>query len=144
MRGELHGELVEKHAEEWRPQRYGWTNPANSPASQLAALDKAITICVTKGRSARTTHRLTKPRASIGKMGGGADMQIDDPEVCPLHCAVAMTENGVRLYDLDSMNGTYIDDERIQVADLQDLSVFRIGLTEFVVSVVPNQNFETV
>jgi pSer/pThr/pTyr-binding forkhead associated (FHA) protein len=38
------------------------------------------------------------------------------------------------------MNGTYVDDERIQVADLQDLSVFRIGLTEFVVSVVPNGN----
>jgi len=73
-------------------------------------------------------------------MGGGADMQIDDAEVCPLHCAVAITENGVRLYDLDSMNGTYIDDERIQVADLQDLSVFRIGLTEFVVSVVLNGN----
>ncbi len=65
------------------------------------------------------------------------------PRACPLHCAVAMTENGVRLYDLDSMNGTYIDDERIQVADLQDLSVFRIGITEFVVSVVPNGN-ETV
>ncbi len=95
MREELHGELVEKHAQEWRPQRYGWTNPANSPASR-AAHDKAITICVTRGRSARTTHRLTKPRASIGKMGGGADMQIDDPEVCPLHCAVAMTENGER------------------------------------------------
>jgi len=142
MREELHGKLVEEHAEEWRPQRFDWPNPANSPASQLAALDKAITICVTKGRSVRT-HRLTKPRASIGKMGGGADMQIDDPEACPLHCAVAITENGVRLYDLDSMNGTYVDDERIQVADLQDLSVFRIGLTEFVVSVVPNGN-ETV
>src|SRR5437773_10451997 len=72
MREELHGELVEKHAEEWRPQRNGWLNPANSPTSR-AALDKAITICVTKGRSVRTTHRLTKPRASIGKMGGGAD-----------------------------------------------------------------------
>ena len=142
MREELHGELVEKHAEEWRPQRYGWLNPANSPASR-AALDKAITICVTKGQSVRTTHRLTKPRASIGKMGGGADMQIDDPEACPLHSAVAITENGVRLYDLDSMNGTYVDDERIQMADLQDLSVFRIGLTEFVVSVVPN-GIETV
>jgi len=145
-----------EQAEEWRPHRYAWPNltddsvpesrkesPENSPASQLAALGKAITICITKGRSVRTTHRLTKPRASIGKIGGGADMQIDDPEVCPLHCAVAMTENGVRLYDLDSMNGTYIDDERIQVADLQDLSVFRIGITEFVVSVVPNGN-ETV
>jgi len=77
-------------------------------------------------------------------MGGGADMQIDDPEVCPLHCAVAITESGVRLYDLDSVNGTYVDDERIQVADLQDLSMFRIGFTEFVVSVAPNRNYETV
>ncbi len=112
---ELQDELVEERAEEWRPQRYGWPNSANdsapesrtespkkSPASQLA-LGRTITICVTKGRSVRTTHRLTKPRASIGKMGGGADMQIDDPEVCPLHCAVAITENGVRLYDLDSV-----------------------------------------
>ena len=112
--------------------------------SQLAALDTAIMICVTKGRSVRTTHRLTKPRASIGKIGGGADMQIDDPEVCALHCAVAITENGVRLYDLDSVNGTYVDDERIQVADLQDLSMFRIGFTEIVVEVVPNRNYETV
>ncbi len=73
-------------------------------------------------------------------MGGGADMQIDDPEVCPLHCAVAITENGgIRLYDLDSVSGTYAHDKRIQVADLQDLSSFRIGFTEFVVSVVPNR-----
>ncbi len=71
-------------------------------------------------------------------------MQIDDPEVCPLHCAVAITENGVRLYDLDSVNGTYVDDERIRVADLQDLSMFRIGFTEIVVEVVPNRNYETV
>ena len=77
-------------------------------------------------------------------MGGGADMQIDDPEVCPLHCAVAITANSLRLYDLDSVNGTYVDDERIQVADLQDLSIIRIGFTEFVVSVVPNRNYETV
>ena len=143
-KSQLQGGLDNEQAQEWRPHRYGWPeSPENSPAS-LAALDKAITICVTKGRSARTTHRLTKPRASIGKMGGGADMQIDDPEVCPLHCAVAMTENGVRLYDLDSMNGTYVDDERIQVADLQDLSMIRIGFTEFVVSVVSNRNYETV
>ena len=71
-------------------------------------------------------------------------MQIDDPEVSPLHCAVAITESGVRLYDLDSVNGTYVDDERIQVADLQDLSMIRIGFTEFVVSVVSNRNYETV
>ena len=51
-------------------------------------------------------------------------------------------ENGLRLYDLDSVNGTYIDDERLQVADLDDLSAFRIGSTEFVVSVAPNRTLD--
>ncbi len=137
---ELQDGLVEEQAEEWRPQNSGWSEsvvelPGNSSASQLTVF---VTICVSKGRSVRTTHRLTKPRASIGKIGGGADLQIDDPEACPLHCAVAITDSGVRLYDLDSLNGTYIDDERVQVVDLQDLSAFRIGSTEFVVSVGPN------
>ena len=145
---ESKGELVEEQSEEWRPQRYGWSNatnnsapessaesPENSAGIQLA-LGRAITICVTKGRSVSTTHRLTKSRISVGNISGGADMQIDDPEVCPLHCAVAITGNGIRLYDLDSVNGTYVGDERIQVAELQDLSVFRIGLTEFVVSII--------
>jgi pSer/pThr/pTyr-binding forkhead associated (FHA) protein len=76
-------------------------------------------------------------------MGGGADMEIDDPAVSPMHCAVTITKDGmVRLYDLDSLNGTYVDDERIQVADLQHLSAFRIGSTEFVVSIVSNHNLD--
>lgn len=137
--------LVEEQAEVWRPQRHSWSNPTfestnespENPSAQPSVFGRTITICVTKGRSVSTTHRLAKSRISIGNMGGGADMRIDDPEVCRLHCAVAITGNGIRLYDLDSVNGTYIDDERIQVADLQDFSAFRIGSTEFVVSIVP-------
>jgi len=142
-------------AEEWRPVRYAWPNSINdcvsqsraeslenSPATQLP-LGWKVTICVTKGRSVRTTHRLTKSKASIGGMGGGADLRIDDPEAAHLHCVVAITESGVRLYDLDSANGTYIEDERIQVANLEDLSAFRVGSTEFVVSIVPNRNYDT-
>ncbi len=75
-------------------------------------------------------------------MGGGADMRIDDPEVSPMHCAVAVTVDGVRLYDLDSANGTYVDEERINEADLESFSTFRIGSTEFVVSIVPNRNLD--
>jgi pSer/pThr/pTyr-binding forkhead associated (FHA) protein len=69
-------------------------------------------------------------------------MQIDDPEVSPMHCALAITVDGVRLYDLDSTNGTYVDDERIHEVDLENLSAFRIGSTEFVVSIVPNRNLD--
>ena len=118
------GELLDQHAAEWRPQRYG------SPNSRLT-----VTVCVAKGRSIGKTHRLTNLRASIGSLGGSADMQIDDPEASSLHCAVAITDNGVRLYDLDSASGTFVDDARIQIADLGQFSAFRIGSTEFVVSI---------
>jgi type III secretion system (T3SS) inner membrane Yop/YscD-like protein len=126
----LNGELLDKRmlddrADEWRPQRYG---SPNSPPT--------VTVSVTKGRSIGKTHRLTKPRASIGYVDGVADMQIDDPEAARLHCAVAITDNGIRLYDLDSASGTFIDDVRIQIADLEHLAAFRVGSTEFVVCIV--------
>jgi pSer/pThr/pTyr-binding forkhead associated (FHA) protein len=121
---ELESELLAVQCEHWRPQRS--TSPDSTPT---------VTVCVTKGRSAGVTHRLTKLRASIGNVDGSADMKIDDPEASVLHCAVAITDNGVRLYDLDSVNGTYVDDVRIQVANLEELSAFRIGSTEFVVSI---------
>ena len=75
-------------------------------------------------------------------MGGRADIQIDDPEASPLHCAVAIAENGVRLYDLDSANGAYVDDEQIHQVTLENRSTFRIGSTEFVLSIAPNRNLD--
>ena len=108
----------------------------------MSNMDGTISICVIKGRSLNAKHRLTKTRASMRGMSGGADMRIDDPEVSAVHCAVAITGDGLRLYDLDSANGTYVDDERIQVADLEHLSSFRIGGTELVVSITSNHNLD--
>ena len=106
----------EEQTERWRPQ--GWSangagresraeSPQKPPGAQLR-LDNTITICVTEGRSVRLAYQLTKPRASIGNFGGGAD------------------------------------DERIDEADLENLSTFRIGSTEFALSIVPNRNLDIV
>jgi pSer/pThr/pTyr-binding forkhead associated (FHA) protein len=122
---ELEAQVVDGQANDWRPD------------SAVHRSDKTITICVTDGRSKHKTHRLKKSRATIGRMGGGADMQVDDSDVSPVHCAVAIAQEGVRIYDLESANGTYVDDEEIQMADLENLSVFRLGSTEFVVLIVP-------
>ena len=43
----------------------------------------------------------------------------------------------VRLRDLDSTNGIYIEDERVRNAELQHLSEFRIGGTTILVQITP-------
>lgn len=97
--------------------------------------DRTITISILAGPSKGLKHLLTKPKTSIGQVGGGADIEIDDPQLSRFHCVVGWTEDTVRLCDLDSANGTYVNDERIQAADLEHLSEFRVGSTWFIVAI---------
>ena len=97
-----------------------------------------ITISVTKGGPASPlVYQLTKARTSIGRAGGGADIEIDDPQVSALHCAVGVTQDMVRLCDLDSANGTYLNGERVEAAGLEHLTEFCLGSTWLVVTIVP-------
>jgi pSer/pThr/pTyr-binding forkhead associated (FHA) protein len=108
----------------------------NNLSSGLALpKDRTITISVISGRSTGSKHPLNKAKTSIGQVGSGADIEINDPQVSRLHCVVGLTEDTVRLCDLDSANGTYVNDERIQAADLEHLTEFRIGSTWLVVVV---------
>src|SRR2546423_11819549 len=103
-----------------------------------APRNMTITITVTKGGpSSPLVYQLTKARTSIGRTGGGADIEIDDPQVSALHCVVGVAHDMVRLYDLDSANGTYVNDEPIQATELEHLSEFRLGSTWVVVTIVP-------
>jgi pSer/pThr/pTyr-binding forkhead associated (FHA) protein len=89
--------------------------------------DRTITISVIAGSSNGLKHQLTKAKTSIGQTGGGADIEIDDPQVSPLHCVVGVANDIVRLCDLDSVSGTYANEERVQAAELEHLSEFRLG-----------------
>ena len=62
-------------------------------------------------------------------------MEINDPEVCGAHCAVEVTDEVVRLRDLDCTNGSYVNGERVRAAELQHLSEFRIGSTVVLVTI---------
>jgi len=48
-----------------------------------------------------------------------------------------VAQDMVRLCDLDSANGTYVDGERVQAAELEHLSEFCLGSTWLVVTIVP-------
>jgi pSer/pThr/pTyr-binding forkhead associated (FHA) protein len=63
-------------------------------------------------------------------------MEIDDPEISRLHCAVEVRRDAILLHDLRSMNGTYIDNSRVFAARLEEKSKFRIGSSLLQVSIL--------
>jgi pSer/pThr/pTyr-binding forkhead associated (FHA) protein len=99
--------------------------------------DRTIKISVITGPSTGFTHRLTKAKTSIGQVGGSADIEIDDPQISVLHCVIGVANDMVRLCDLDSANGTYVNGERVQTVELEHLSEFRVGSTWLIVTIVP-------
>lgn len=101
--------------------------------------DKTITVSVIAGATKGFAHTLTKARVVMGRKGGGADIEIDDQEISRWHCAIEVKPDVVKLRDLDSTNGTYIEDERVRAAELQHLSEFRIGSTVILVTITPKQ-----
>ena len=77
-------------------------------------------LVVAEGELAGRRFRLHKPRMVIGAAGRGAnnDIDIDLATLSARHAAVELSRDGVvRLWDLSSSNGTYLNDEPIDAAD---------------------------
>jgi hypothetical protein len=98
---------------------------------QILALpsDTLIKIAVVEGVRPGAEYELSRPLMTIGRMGGGADIEIDDPEVSRLHCSVEVRKESILLQDLRSKNGTFLDGARVFAAKLDEASRFRIGST---------------
>jgi hypothetical protein len=112
-----------------------------SLAQQTATLDlpadKLITISVIEGASLAMERQMNQPLLTIGRVGGGADFEIDDPQVSRLHCAIEVKTDAIFLRDLRSTNGTYLNEKRILSACLEHKSEFRIGASKLRISIVP-------
>ena len=105
--------------------------------------DKAITVSVIAGPSKGATHRLVKPIISVGRAGGGADMEIDDPSVSLLHCALGVRQDAIRLRDLDSTSWVFINDERVSAAEVEHLSEIRVGSSLLFITILPKAEMAT-
>lgn len=97
-----------------------------------------ITISVIEGFSKGLAYQMNKSCITVGRIGGGADFEFDDPEASDVHCIVAVRQDGVRIYDGVSTTGIYVDDQRISTVELRNMSTFRLGSSLFLVSVLPN------
>ena len=70
---------------------------------------------------------LERPRLALGREGGGADVQVPDPDVSRSHAALECHGTRVVLRDLDSRNGTFVGEERVTQRDVEDHAEFRLG-----------------
>lgn len=101
--------------------------------------DVAITISVIEGPSKGLMYRLSKLCITMGRIGGGADFEFNEPEAYDVHCVITARQGGVRLYVAPSVNNVYVDNQRISTVELAHMSTFRVGSSLLLVSVLPNQ-----
>jgi FHA domain-containing protein len=80
------------------------------------------------------THQVTSPVTVLGR-GAEADVVVDDAGVSRRHAEVHTDGDRVRVVDLGSTNGTFVDGERVgkQGAPLADGSRITMGRTRIVV-----------
>ncbi len=98
--------------------------PPADPGLRLP-LEATVVLNILSGPSKGESHTLTKPRVMLGRRG--ADIPLNDPEISRHHCLLEVRETYINLKDLDSTNGTFLDEERVRAAMLRDGTEFRIG-----------------
>jgi len=106
------------------------TDPGGLTGRDIEALlelpkDKRFSLAVIQGAATGQIFPITKVRTSIGRTE--ADITLDDPEASRQHAMLEILGENAIVRDLDSTNGTFVDNSRIQQEVLQNHMEFRIG-----------------
>jgi S-DNA-T family DNA segregation ATPase FtsK/SpoIIIE len=100
------------------------------PTGSRPSLDpnKKYALLIVTGKEAGKVLDVEKTVVTIGR--SGCDLLVDDPELSRRHARVEFKGDEITLKDLDSTNGTYMDDERIGEVLIDNRSKFRVGSHE--------------
>ena len=85
-------------------------------------------VILSQGMAGRT-HELTVDRTTIGRVEDNT-FQITDPSVSSHHCEVLLRGSEVVIRDLNSTNGSYINDAQITESVLKPGQKLRLGQIE--------------
>jgi len=100
--------------------------------------DEEKTFCKLVGRNLAFTNQVFRLQRKVSLIGRGKDcgVTIIDPSVSRIHAKLTVERSGaLTLEDLKSSNGTFVNDDRIEVATLGDGDLVRFGNVEFLVDV---------
>jgi hypothetical protein len=83
-------------------------------------------LVVRRGPNAGSRYVLDSEVTALGRHPD-SDIFLDDITVSRRHAAVRRVEGGYEVSDVGSLNGTYVDHERVDTARLQHLADLQIG-----------------
>ncbi|UZX03904.1 FHA domain-containing protein [Arthrobacter sp. CDRTa11] len=100
-------------------------SPALRPRRPRFEPPPSLALAVHSGAGAGTVVPLQRGTYTIGR--GNADIPIPDPELSREHARLVVTETVITIVDLDSVNGTEVDGERIRNAAITTDSMIHCG-----------------
>jgi predicted Zn finger-like uncharacterized protein len=98
---------------------------------------RRVSLAILSGKNSGEIIPCQKPRVVIGRTG--ADVNLEDDEVSRRHAVVEIRDDRYFLKDLGSTNGTFVDERRVTEAEIFDKGEFRIGSTQIMIIVTPDE-----
>ena len=86
-----------------------------------------LSLAVISGSDSGRNFPIDKARVVIGRVG--SDVPLSDSEISRTHAAIEIEDEIVTLVDLGSTNGTFVDGNRIESAELENYGEFEVGGT---------------
>ena len=83
-------------------------------------------LVVTRGPNAGTRMALTKPVTTVGRHPD-SDIFLDDITVSRRHAEVQRVPSGFVVRDVGSLNGTYLNRERVEESQLRNEDELQVG-----------------
>ena len=89
--------------------------------------DQRLSLACISGPDSGRIFEIDKPRLVIGR--ANADIVVADIQCSRQHAAIEVMDEHVFVADLNSTNGTYVNDQRVSRAELDNRTEFEIGTT---------------
>lgn len=83
-------------------------------------------LVVRRGPNQGSSFILDRTVTSVGRHPE-SDIFLDDVTVSRRHAEITRSDRGYEVRDAGSLNGTYVDHERVELASLHDLNELQIG-----------------
>jgi len=94
----------------------------------------ALSLAMFKSDGQRKDFPFSKPRVVIGR-GENCDLQVPLASVSRRHCALEIADDAVKVKDLGSSNGTYVNSERVTESELAPGDRLAVGPIVFTVQI---------